>query len=392
MEQTLAVNKIETSTNLFSEFKILESPKYGFLDKNDERFLIAIPWIGAALTVGLWLVAKVGYAFQITDLPVLLSTLLFLDSVHILFTFTLMLSSPELRAWNAAPGARAKTGWMKGLSPWARTFVIAIALGIVIYLLKAAPYVSTLKGMATMWLFLELLGPAHHTLAQMRGISLVYNSTLKKNIEFSASEKTQALRCEKLERLFFNLLLAGEIFYWIPTIFGMDKLEVPGMDTIRFVGGILAVGSATALVVNSLYFPHQEKSRKFAFIFRVLLFPLKMLSIVGGIFVRAAHGTEYLIIFRKMAKSSNMPKPKKKHLFMMTIGVSLAYLIPYVLTWPNVVKDVIGYSVSDSIFAAAIVGTFTLRFTHYYLDAVMFKMSDPTTRLAVSPLLASNQS
>jgi hypothetical protein len=362
--------------------------KVAFLEDWDEKYMIALPWIGAFLTVALWAIAKFGFDRSIGDVPVLLTTLIFMDSVHIIFTFVLILSTPELRAWSQAEGTRAKTGWMKGLKPWARTLVVAVLLGAVIYILRVYPETSTLRGMATIWLFLELLGPAHHTLSQMRGISFVYNSTIKKSFQFTDAEMQLALRCEKLERILFNALLVGEIIYWLPEIFSMDHIEIPNIEALEIIGGSLSIASAAALVLNALYFPKQEHSNKFAFLFRVVLFPLKMLSIVGGIFVRAAHGTEYLVIFRKMVKSSNIPAPKKTKVFVITALVSAIYAIPYLLTWPDAITDMSGFRPSDTLLAYALCGTFILRFAHYYLDSVLYKMSDSTTRSSVAPLLA----
>jgi hypothetical protein len=34
-------------------------------------------------------------------------------------------------------------------------------------------------------------------------------------------------------------------------------------------------------------------------------------------------------------------------------------------------------------------GAFIIRFTHYYTDSVMYRMSDPATRTAVAPLLTT---
>jgi len=51
----------------------------------------------------------------------------------------------------------------------------------------------------------------------------------------------------------------------------------------------LVVAAASALVLNAFHFPKQEHSMKAAFLFRVFLFTLKMLSVIGGMGVRAAH-------------------------------------------------------------------------------------------------------
>ena len=367
---------------------LLQKPETRFLDGWDEAFMIGLPWVGAILTLGFWLLGRVGVSWRVDDIPLMLTGLIFIDGVHIVFTFVMLLSLPELKQWAASDKTRGTRGWGKGRGPWGRSVLIALALGVIFFLLKVSPNTSTLKGMATTWLLLELVGPAQHTIAQMRGISFLYNSSIRKSAQFTDAEKEQAIRCEKLERLFFNLLLAGEIFYWIPDIFGLDKLQIPCITDIHFVGGVLSVASCAALLVNGYYFPKHDKTKKLAFLFRVILFPLKMLTTIGGISLRAAHGTEYLTIFRGMVKSSSISKSRKTRIFVITTIVSLAYAVLFCMTWPNAVAELTGFSEPHTLLVWAMLGAFVLRFTHYYMDSVLYKMSDPATRAAVAPLLA----
>jgi hypothetical protein len=329
MDDIQRIGTAATPNSFWQMFRgLADQPKVHFLSKSDENYMIAVPIIGAVLTIGLWLVARFGFDRDVPDFMVFLTTLIFLDSVHIVFTYALLLASPEIREWSRSDKARAKSGWERGKTPAMRFLVIAVVLGIVFYFLKISPNTATFRGMATIWLFLELLGPAHHTLAQMRGISLCYNSSLKRSRKFTEVESAMALKSEKFERILFNALLMGEVLYWLPEIFNLDKIVIPEMHSVQLVGGVLSIAAVAGLLINALYFPYQEESRKFAFIFRVVLFPLKMLTIVGGIFVRAAHGTEYLMIYRKMIKSSGLPKPKKMRVFVITTLLCLIYAIP----------------------------------------------------------------
>ncbi len=350
--------------------------------------MIGLPWVGAILTIGLWLLGRVGISWQMSDVPLLLTGLIFIDGVHVIFTFVMLLSLPELKQWAASEQTRGKAGWSKGLGPWARFGWIALALGVIFFLLKVSPNTSTLRGMATTWLLLELVGPAQHTIAQMRGISFLYNASVRKSVQLNDAEKEQAIRCEKMERFFFNLLLAGEIMYWIPDIFGLDRLQIPCISDVHFVGGVMSVASCAGLLVNAYYFPRHEKTKKLAFLFRVVLFPLKMLTTIGGISLRAAHGTEYLTIFRGMVKSSKTTPAKKTKIFVITTAVSAVYAILFCLTWPIAVRELTGFSEPKLLLAWAMLGAFIIRFTHYYMDSVVYKMSDPATRAAVAPLLA----
>ena len=366
-----------------------KAPSAHFLNDREELILIAIPWIGAVLTLGFVALEQVGIEYEISNFTILLTTLIFLDSVHILWTYVLWIASPELRQWVKSNHTKAKTGWLKGRGPWGQSLVIAGLLGFIFWFIKGSMTWSTLRGMATTWLLLDLVGPAQHTVAQMKGISLCYNSNLRKTFTFTAEEKKRALLSDKLERLFFRGLLFGEIFYWLPKIFNDDKFKIVRIDRLQDLGGILIIGSAIALLANGLYFPKQEESRKLAFLFRVMLFPLKMLSVIGGVSIRAAHGTEYLFVFRRIMQGSSITQPKRTKIFLVTIALSLLYLIPYGLTWSGVLNETFGWKFSDILLGWALGLVFVLRFTHYYMDALLFRMSDPATRMIVGPILTT---
>lgn len=371
--------------NHFEKFS--KQPPVYFLKRKDEAFLVALPWIGAVLTVGFWFLGRFGLNWSISDIPLMLTGLIFIDGVHVVFSLIMLLSLPELQTWSKSEALRSTSGWSKGMSFWTRTAAIAFGLGVCIYLLKVYPGTFTLRGMATTFLLLELLGPAQHTIAQMRGISLCYNGALKRAYKFTDDEKARALLNESIERKLFLGLLIGEIFYWIPDIFQMDRLNIPEIASVHFVGGVLAVACAAGLVVNGLYFPKQENSRKSAFLFRAILFPLKMLTTIGGITLRAAHGTEYLVVFKRMVQGSKITPKKQARIFLLTAAVSVVYALFFCLTWPSAISELMGQTPPTLLLSVALVLTFVVRFTHYYTDSVLYRMSDPATRSVVGPLL-----
>ena len=386
--QAMPVSSSVESATWWSRAKThLDEPKVRFLDNSDEKLMIALPWIGVILAVGFWAIARFGFEWEVTDLHQFLFSVVFMDAVHIMFTLVMLFSLPELRTWRTSDRTREKSGWMKGMLPTTRFVVVGAVLGTVFYIIKTNPMTSAIRGMATIYLMFEIVGPCQHTIAQMKGISLCFNGSIRRQTQFNDAEKAMAMRCESLERLFFKTLLIGEIMYWIPQIFELDKFDIPNIDSIQSIGGIMMLLSAQAILVNALYFPKQEESRKFAYLVRVLLFPLKMLSIIGGLFVRAAHGTEYLIVMKRMVQGSKIDKPKMTRIYLVTAALSALYLIPFLLTTPEVLEGTFGIKALDALLGGALLGAFILRFTHYYMDAVVFKMGDPATREIVSPLL-----
>jgi hypothetical protein len=364
-----------------------DDSKVSFLDSWGEAILLGIPLLSFALTLGFWLLGRINLSWRITDVASLLVTLIFMDGVHVVFTFMLLVSVPELWKWSTSHQNRPEKGWARGLGFWVRLTFVSVFLAILVYVLRVEQSTAMVRGMMAAWLFLELLGPAQHTLAQMRGISFCYHSTIRKRFQLSDEEKHRAARTELAERYLFKALLFGELFFWIPQIFGPDQLVVPGLELLKYAGGILTCVSAVGLVLNGLRFPRQAETRKSLFLTRVLLFPLKMFNSVAGLGVRATHGTEYLVIFRQMVNGSNLSQARRKRIYWMTFAASVAYSVIFILTWPVATRDLSGWAAPQQILNVALVTTFVIRFAHYWTDSVLYKMSNPLTRAAVSPLL-----
>jgi hypothetical protein len=179
----------------------------------------------------------------------------------------------------------------------------------------------------------------------------------------------------------------GDVLYWIPKIFVPDHFVVPGLGYVKMFGAFVVGASAILVVLNSLRYPKQAESDKTFFLTRVMLFPFKILTPVGGLAIRATHGTEYLMIFRRLVQSSSISVARQKRVYWMTALVSLLYGVVFVSIWPGALFQVAGRYPGPTLVSVAIFITFVIRFTHYYMDAVVFKMSDPVTRAAVSPLL-----
>ena len=363
-------------------------PRAGFLRPTDEMMMLTIPTIGIFACILVRFLEQIhAGGFKVDDMTTLLTTLIFMDSVHVCFTFMLIACLPELRAWSTHADNKPTQGWDRGWSFWKRMGLIAAGLATVVYFVRVSPTSSALRGMATIWLFLELVGPSQHTAAQMRGISFVYNSTIRKAYSFTLDEQRRAVAAEKLERLLFKSLILGDIFYWIPQIFRPDRLFVPGTLWIQYLGGAMVGGSAIGLVLNSFRYPRQGETDKTFFLTRVFLFPFKILTPVGGLAIRATHGSEYLLIFRRIVQSSSIGEKRQKRVYWYTAAVSFFYGLIFLSIWPGALTRITGMAPSRNLVAAGLFITFVVRFTHYYMDAIVFKMSDPLTRNAVGPLL-----
>lgn len=314
------------SSERFQTLKSVEPTKRrgGFLRPIDEMIMLGVPTIGLFLCIAVQMISKITHGeFVVDDFATLLTTLIFMDGVHVTFTFMLIACLPELRTWSTSNENRPSKGWDKGFGFWKRMAIIAAGLAIVVFVLKVSPTSSVVRGMATIWLFLELLGPSQHTAAQMRGISFVYNSNIRRAYKFTDAEQARAASAEKAERLLFKLLIVGDVLYWIPRIFLQDRIEIPYMPLVQYAGAISVGAAAIGLLLNSFRYPKQGETDKTFFLTRVLLFPFKILNPIGGLAIRATHGTEYLMIFRRIVQSSSISEKRQKRVYFLTAIVSV---------------------------------------------------------------------
>jgi hypothetical protein len=93
------------------------------------------------------------------------------------------------------------------------------------------------------------------------------------------------------------------------------------------------------------------------------------------------------MIFRRMVKGSSLDKSQRNRVFLSTAIVCSVYAIVFAMTWPFAFHELTGVSESDMLLGYAMLGAFILRFTHYYMDRTLYRMSNPHTRAAVAPLL-----
>jgi len=102
------------------------------------------------------------------------------------------------------------------------------ALGRNFLSIKSISYTSTSEGMATTWLAFGVgrSGSTYDCPDERDFVPLIIRA-FERITNLPMLRKRKPFECEKLERLFFHLLLAGEIHYWIPNIFWIDKLESP---------------------------------------------------------------------------------------------------------------------------------------------------------------------
>jgi hypothetical protein len=371
--------------------------KLRFLDQRDERLMLGVPWIAALVAAIVWLGSRINVSWsRDNDLVLLVTSLLFLDGLHVTFTFIAVLGLSELRDW-ARPDEAAANSPASRLAAasrgfWGRVFFVGVALAAVFYFIRFSPWSRTLPAFAAIFLLFEALGPSQHTLAQMRGISFCFHSSLRKAAPFSAEELKSALQVERWEKNLFRVLLAADVLSAIPNILIRAGYAGPRAHPLMLQAVRGACVSVMALAVagilyNGALYPRQGLTNKMAYLLRTVLYPLRIFVLPAHLVVRACHGTEYLVIVRQLIRNSNATETTRRRMRWATIGVSILYGAIFALTFPFIIRYWARWREPQGLVVYAMMATLVIRYLHYYMDAVLYRMNDAKVRAVVGPLL-----
>jgi hypothetical protein len=367
-------------------------PQIRFLDASGERLVTYLPWFGALVVAVLWAFGQHGdflsKKYALTDMIV---GLICLDTVHVVFTFVLFLGLPEIRTW--ASGANnptnAPTKFLK--IPWVQAGIVALTWGPLFFFSRF----SSLGDVATIMLgfyLIEHCAPAFHTIAQMKGISLCFHSAIRDVHPLALDELRIGKEVESREKRLFQIFLLFECMGALPNILGSAKIaEFPTSSLwTKIPCGICATAMAiTALMImlNGRRYPHQERTKKTQFLSRLLLFPITFIIFPMYLIIRICHGTEYFAILRQMVGNARLTASRRRNVMLAAAGASLLYAVIAILTYSFVLRNFHIWKEPKPLFMAAFLVHISVRFAHFQMDRVLFRMKDPETRAVVAPLL-----
>ena len=285
---------------------------------------------------------------------------------HLILTFVGLAVLPEMRKW------------LRHQFSMPRFFFFGSVVAVILYIgaVRFSNIDRTeISGQILISIYVGLI--AIHTLSQTKGLSLLYNRLLKPNLTPLESEK--ARRVEILERICFNGMLVIFFLYWIVKIL---KPELMGEGSSQYFA--IAIGSLSIVIVlNSARYPAVFRSNKVYFLFGALLYGLVPILPVANVVNRALHGCEYVFLADRMMANSKV-KWQRATLLLATVPLFLSAILfsLNVRYNPSVVQLIprnwIGPIVSIGLW---------FEYLHYYLDAVMFRFSDPVVRANIGPLL-----
>lgn len=352
----------------------------GFVSSTEEWMILLIPWLGIAAGFFSAFFLRIGRQPSLElDLAGIALGLLFLDGIHVIYSFILVCSVPELQTWSQA---KTRFGW--------KLAAVATILAVLFYFLRLSPLTVGTPLAISAFFLIEAFGPSQHTLAQIRGISFCYNSTIRKLNRLSAGESERAMKTERREKLLFQLLLVGDLCTAVPHMNELFMKQHPAaFGALRLFGVAVVCLGAGGILLNALFFPRQEQTNKLLFLSRVILYPIRLNFDFAYVLLRMTHGSEYLAVFRQIVTNSKASASKRRSIFRLTLLATAVYAPIYVLTFQRVLNNAGIPDVPQAFFMSALLFHLVVRYLHYYMDRAMFRMSDASTRAAVAPLLVS---
>lgn len=232
---------------------------------------------------------------------------------------------------------------------------------------------------------LLLLAPVYHATRQTQGLSLLYNRKLLDQLQHKNVWSTLVSKSIKLEKMATGVNIIGFYFTGVGLLepkyrFYIDK------NFLSFTGSGLICLSIFLLVFSIV------RIKKSQFVYPKLVFHLRTLARASvlfskfGIFLGAAiHGSEYLML--QLSLEKRMSRKIVMGIWMVSIPL---FILKAIFDFPQLGFDLLGFSRSNvSIQVLAAIGA-SLPYVHYYMDSVLFKMSDPVVRGTIGDFLIQN--
>ena len=305
----------------------------------------------------------------------LIANVLFLDTVHIVFTFVMIESFPELREW-------ITTSYFKTIGHF-RWFSIGALFFLTCFFAAALiAFHSLLRDRLWLVELFFIWTTVVHRLYQTKGMSALYSHRLLSTDLKAEIDKVQFRSIEKFESILFKLLIFVILLTSVTRSIGDDAAYVihTSLNSWHYLELAVAHGLVVLIFCNAARSPVWFQTAKPFFLMRLLLAPLSFFSLSALLALGAIHGLEHLMILTMMRSRSAL-SPAGGVRFSRALGLSALGLgfvsTLYILSPPGVI---------GLLAASFITG---LAHLHFLTERFLFRMRRPLTRQMVGPLLGA---
>ena len=281
-----------------------------------------------------------------------------MNTAHTFLTLIMLFFLPEFKLWFCD---KIQTKW---LIPSALMFTL---IGIGAYL-SAAHVKTNYEGLAFFFIILVMFDNTH-ALAQIKGLSLMYNQTIQPAL--SENEKSKQVVVEKRERVLFDSFLFLIVLQLLLTqIFSIPR------DALKWFYLTSSMILFASIVLNSFAYPQIKRSNKRFYLLSGIFSAFAAYFPVAFVLQKSLHGLEYCFLSYGISKRSSV-----KMAWQTGFEISLSIVFLYIVSVPAVTNFPLpAYLVPRNLRFSIFFFGFFLKFFHYYMDSQMFKFRDPLVR------------
>jgi hypothetical protein len=338
--------------------------------KRTEILFLALPFL--LLPICIWSMISTDSIFDLKgDLFwSFLRNVIFLNTLHIFFSFNLFFRCPEVIEW---------TKKRKGISFQLEALIVFVLIFSFFMILSYSfrNEISSINFQRLLTAAFSFLFAYHHGLNQVRGLSMLYSFTAT-NPESSSAFKW--------ERKLFNLLIVvGGLFgtiqlgslIWVEL--GLSKLMSSVLLSFTLI-------FCSLIVLNCFRFPGPVNINKIIYLLRVPAWGLYFISPFWQLITSACHGIEYFCVYSKIKVGSTGRKNWVSKISIL-LFIFFSWLI---LTQYNSLPIVSWITPATSPFQSFLILALvkSLVLTHFYLDAQLYKFRNVDSKVLVLPLLS----
>jgi hypothetical protein len=300
-----------------------------------------------------------------------LANVLFMSSLHAYLTVLGFAFLPSYKTWFQQQVSS------KGIFHFVK--IISISLGLALFLYGCLAFALAKGSLPLELAFLALVYilPVHHNIAQVRGLSFLYDSKIPKG---SSHQTVQAI--QKQERsLTFAMTLLYPSYFIVRAYAPVDLFAV--LKWFWIIGMVAILGRILFLCWRS---PSASGKIKFSLYLRLFNYVFAPFSFLAWAGYRSAHGTEYLACFSNQWKNEKLSR-------LRLLGLLAVGTIPFLFlsfVWYSKTSQMTNTDFSTALpIAGAIHGFFS--YLHFALDRDLFSFRNPVSAEHILPLVKNEK-
>lgn len=301
---------------------------------------------------------------------------LFLNAAHVFVTYFQIEMLPEFKTWvqDRYPG-----GYTEYRLKMLLFFLISCAF------LYSPLYSQSYIGLFALAVT-EILS-AHHGFMQVRGLSTSYNFKMFDYVK-STELQNKIRNIDNLEKNIIYILCSAHVLRMFLSYLKLEKMISRELFSLfNMAYWVVIIGVVLSFIYTSYSTQKICKTNKPVYLLRLLSFPFSAFSVLANLAMISYHAIEYYFIVFKMNNNSTQnieQKSKFKNIIViMTLGV--CFFSAFTSYGVFIYTDKTSFQYYLFEFCKTVL--LATGIVHFYLDRIIYRMRDNSSRKNIAPLL-----